>query len=306
MAKRIDLNFFPGFKRKAISFTIDDGNLKLDEKFISYVKPAGIVGTFNLVSSYITPSKREAYQNLYRDYEIANHQKYHPMWMRDSSLPVAEEEFNPDTADKNKIYKTGVEGLYYYCMKNLDRWFKACDEENYLRFVEDGKRELEEIFGVEIKDFVWPYGRQPSPALAEGLKNMGYRSVRGVVYDGFDLPEDRMNWGFYATYKNMLERAEEFERLSDDGKLKAFIFGVHAHDFENAGRWDVLEDFCKLYGNRENDFYYARVGEIFDCEDAIKAATVSETEIKNNSSIPLYAEIDGERVIIAPLSSVNV
>ncbi len=306
MAKRIDINFYPGFKRKAISFTIDDGNLKLDEKFISYVKPAGIKGTFNLVSNYITPSKREAYRELYRDYEIANHQKYHPMWLRNPDLPIADEEFDKETADGDKLYKTEVDGLYYFFAKNMQRWFKGADEENYLRFAEEGRRELEEIFERKIKDFVWPYGRQPSPVLAEGLKNMGYRSVRGIVYDGFDLPEDRMNWGFYANYKNMLERAEAFDKLADDGKLKAFIFGVHAHDFENAGRWDVLEDFCKLYGNRENDFYYATVGEIFDCEDAIKSAVITKNEIQNNSDKALYAEIGGERVVIAPRANVSI
>lgn len=303
MTKKIDLNFYPGFLRKAISFTIDDGNLKLDEKFISMVKPAGIKGTFNLVSSFITPSKREAYIELYRGYEITNHQKYHPMWLKNPDLPVSDEEFNPETSDKDMLYKTGIPGLYYFFKKNNSRWFKGADTENYLRFVAEGKRELEDVFGCQIKDFVWPYGRQPSPELAEGLKNMGYRSVRGVVYDGFDLPEDRMNWGFYATYKNMLERAEVFENLADDGKLKAFIFGVHAHDFENAGRWDVLEDFCRLYGNRQDEFFYASVGEIFDCEDAIKSAEITECEIKNNSDKTLYVEIDGKRVTIEAYSS---
>ena len=306
MARKIDLNFYPDFKRKAISFTIDDGNLRLDEKFIAYVKPAGIKGTFNLVSSFITEGKREAYREQYRDYEIANHQKYHPMWSRNSTLPITDEEYNPETADTEKLYKTGVDGLYYYYANNMKRWFKAADDENYLRFVKEGHEELEALFGRKIKDFVWPYGRQPSPVIAEGLKEMGYRSVRGVAYDGYDLPEDRMNWGFYATYRNMLERAEEFDNLPDDGKLKAFIFGLHAHDFENAGRWDVLEDFCKAYGNRENDFYYATVGEIFDREDAIKLAEISDTQIKNNSDLPLYAEIDGERVVIPANSSINI
>lgn len=306
MAKMVDLNFYPGFKRKAISFTIDDGNLKLDGKFISLVKPAGIKGTFNLVSSFISANEREAYVLQYQDYEIANHQKYHPRWLKNPDLPIADEEFNEETADKDKLYKTGVDGLYYFFVEYAQRWFKGADEENYLRFVEEGKRELEEIFDRKIKDFVWPYGRQASPTLAEGLKNMGYRSVRGVVYDGFDLPEDRMNWGFYATYKNMLERAEAFDMLVDDGKLKAFIFGVHAQDFEDAGRWDVLENFCKAYGNRENDFFYGAVGEIFDCEDTIKNAEISETEIKNNSEKPLYAEINGERVVIPPKTSISI
>jgi len=298
MENKIDLNFYPGFKRKAISFTIDDGNLKLDEKFISIVKPAGIKGSFNLVSSYITPSKRESYKELYRGYEITNHQKYHPMWIREPDLPVSDEEFDPETANKDMLYKTDVPGLYHYCMKRMNRWFLGADTENYLRFVDEGKRELEEIFGCEIKDFVWPYGRQPSDALAKGLLERGYRSVRGVVYDGFELPEDRMNWGFYATYQNMLKRAELFDALEDDGELKAFIFGVHAHDFENAGRWDVLEEFSKLYGKRENDFFYASVGEIFECEDAIKQAEITETEIKNNSNRDLYVKINGRECVI--------
>ena len=51
----IDLHFFPGWTRKSISFTIDDGNIAMDEKFLSIVKPAGIKGTFNLC----TPERNE-------------------------------------------------------------------------------------------------------------------------------------------------------------------------------------------------------------------------------------------------------
>ena len=40
--------YFPGFTQKAITFSIDDGNLKHDKTFIDIVKPAGIKGTFNL------------------------------------------------------------------------------------------------------------------------------------------------------------------------------------------------------------------------------------------------------------------
>ena len=46
--KNVDINFFPGWVRKSVTFTIDDGNIKMDKKFLDIVKPAGILGTFNL------------------------------------------------------------------------------------------------------------------------------------------------------------------------------------------------------------------------------------------------------------------
>ena len=52
--KQIDLNFFPGWVRKSITFTIDDGNMKLDRKFLDITEPAMLKGTFNLN----TPLKR--------------------------------------------------------------------------------------------------------------------------------------------------------------------------------------------------------------------------------------------------------
>ena len=49
-SKKIDLKFFPGWTRKSVTFTIDDGNVAMDKKFLDIVRPAGILGTFNLCS----------------------------------------------------------------------------------------------------------------------------------------------------------------------------------------------------------------------------------------------------------------
>ncbi len=295
--KNIDLNYYEGWTRKAISFTIDDGSLKLDKKFIDIVKPYGIKGTFNLISNFITEDKREAYRELYSDYEIANHMKFHPMGLRDGfEIKYSAERFDPETADKRYLYKSDRDGQYFYYVGS--RWFYAVDNESYIRLVNEGKAELEDIFGVgRIKDFVWPYGLQ-SQSLQKEIKKLGYRSVRGTVYQGFDLPLDRGNWGFYADCNNMAEKADSYDALADDGKLKALIFGVHSQDFENSGKWGVLEDFCRKLGNRPHDFFYGTVGDIFDREDAIRAARVSDKEIINDSPIPLYVKVDGKKILI--------
>lgn len=41
---------YPGFTRRALTFTIDDANIACDKKFIDHVKKGGIRGTFNLCS----------------------------------------------------------------------------------------------------------------------------------------------------------------------------------------------------------------------------------------------------------------
>ena len=80
--KKIDLKFFPGWTRKSISFTIDDGNMTWDRKFIDITRPHGIRGTFNLCRDRL-PEDAELCREFYRGYEIANHCNYHPFALRD-------------------------------------------------------------------------------------------------------------------------------------------------------------------------------------------------------------------------------
>ena len=69
--------YFPGFTRKSVTFSIDDGNIDFDKPFLDILKPAGIKGTFNLTEPRrLTP---EEYRAFYEGYEIANHCQHHPM-----------------------------------------------------------------------------------------------------------------------------------------------------------------------------------------------------------------------------------
>jgi len=300
--KRIDANFFPGWVRKSITFTIDDGNVRLDRKFLDITEPAGLKGTFNLN----TPLKRldaQGYRDFYRGYEIANHCKYHAYGFTDhTSRELKNEPFDRETADKAYIYPTEEEGIYRVYTYN---WCYLATNEAYLDCTKKATEELEAVFGKgTIRDYVWPCGEQKNDALIEKLKaEGGFRSLRktGCVGDStrFALPADRMAWSYNANNNNMREFSKLFAEYPDDGELKFFCFGVHSHDFENDDNWDVLENFCREFGNRPNDFWYASVGEIFDYEDAIKALVITETEIKNDSDIDLYVKIDGDPKVIA-------
>lgn len=54
---KVDINFFPGWKRKAVTFSYDDGALsdcRLEEIFSKY----GLKCTYNISSSFIGAGSR--------------------------------------------------------------------------------------------------------------------------------------------------------------------------------------------------------------------------------------------------------
>lgn len=314
MKHTVDKNYFPGFVRKAITFTIDDGNIENDRKFIDIVRPAGIFGTFNLCSP--TALSPEEYRELYDGFEIANHVKLHPeLFVPGVEYSFSDEPFIRETADPQKLYPhESEEGVFYinncYYGTRTDRWFRICDPDTYIRFIEECKGDLEEVFGEgSVRSFVWPFGKQHDYVkVLDYVKNAGYYGARdaGTPLDDFSMPVDRMNWMYAANDRDLLSKMEAFEALPDDGELKFFCFGVHSIDYEIAGRWGDLLAFAEKYGNRREKYYYASVGEIFEYEDAIASLRVTDSAITNPSGIPLYVMLDGEPTIIAAKSTVKL
>lgn len=317
--KRVDINYFPGWTRKSITFTIDDGNFEMDKKFLDIVRPAGIFGTFNL--HHWDKATPEFYRELYNGYEIANHCEKHAIAIdEDISSELSSEPFDANRPDYEHYYKAeeGVYLVHIYKIwgKNTGTydpprgWHTVSPNEYYNRFADRTRKGLEDIFGEgSVKGFAWPHGRG-SDGAREHLKAAGYQNIRktGTLLDttGFALPEDRFNWTYNASHAELLSCAEKYEKYPDDGKLKFFSIGVHSVDYERADKWGDLLAFAEKYGNRPNDFYYASVGDIFSYEDAVKALRVTDTEIENPSDIPVYVTVDGNPLIITAKTTVEI
>lgn len=301
----IDKNFFPGWTRKSVTFSIDDGNFRLDTKFLEIMRPKGFKGTFNLVSSYINPNEGEKWRELYRGYEIANHCKYHPfVFLPGVEYHLSGLPFDRETAKDELLYNAEIDGMYY--IKNKNNWRRIATVERYKQCVTDGHRELEAVFGEgSVRGYVWPYNKQNSPEIFAWLKEQGYFHIRrSLCLDPeFSMPTDRHLFNINAWYTNLPETSAAYDSLADDGNLKFFCLGTHSHDFENNGVWHLLVDFAERFGNRPNDFYYASISEIFDYEDALNALSVTEKEIINNSDLAVYIKVNGEKVMISPHSS---
>ena len=112
----VDKNYFPGWVRKSVTFTIDDGNIPMDRKFLDIVRPAGIKGTFNLCSHNLGYMDADGYREFYNGYEISNHMKHHMCAMRDEwSFPVSDEPFDKSTSDENYRYLHESGAWWIHC-----------------------------------------------------------------------------------------------------------------------------------------------------------------------------------------------
>lgn len=294
--KNIDVNYFPGWKRKSIAFTIDDGNLKLDPKFIEIVKRHKIKGTFNLTEIRDDP---KIYLDLYNDFEIANHIKYHPLAFEENQeYEIVDYPYSKENAKVGRIHKTSDPRIFIE-----NHGWKVVTNDVYCLWIDENKKELEALFGKgRIKDFVWPYHEMANKELFDLVAKKGYRSMRktGEVKDStnFDFPADRNRWSYNAHPTHMKEIMELYKAYPDDGKLKFFVFGLHGFDYEDNNLWGLLEEECAYFGDDNKEYYTAGVGELFAYEDAVKGLIINEKEIINNSDLDVYGKIDNKCVII--------
>ena len=315
---KIDTNYYPGFVRKSVTFTIDDGDIAKDKLFLNIVKPAGIIGTFNICRT--TDTSSEEYLSLYEGYEVANHHRLHALPFRETAdfhtgksfESILKDELYHSGADTNYAYKTSIEGHYYinyhyYAESYLGKtsWHAMASDETYFKYADITKNDIEALFGEgSVVGFAYPHGKL-TETVKQYLIDAGYLYARktGTLKNstGFALPDDRFEWTYNADVSCLLDVMAQYDALSDDGNLKFFAFGVHAADFD--GKWNVLEEFAKLYGNRPDDFWYASNRDIFEYEDAIKALEISEEKIVNNSDITVFITVNDEKVII-PANSV--
>ncbi len=308
---RADKNFYPGYVRKAMTFTLDDGNLTYDKIFFSYTEPAGFKGVVNLVSSAITAANKAQYIEMYSDYEIGNHGKYHAFRLLESEKSrISNAAFNEATADQSKLYRNSQNSkLYHMYVPGVSGWRMGMLVEDFKQAVIDGTNELEDIFDREIGYYAFPNGyRDTDTGLPEYIEALGYYAVRktGTLgsLTGFSLPADYKYITYNATVDDLLYNAKAYNDLADNGALKYFCFGLHAYDYN--GKWDILKEFCDLYGNRPDTFWYATDREIFDYVNAVKALKLEKDRVVNDSDVTVYIKVDGEKKTVPARSFLTV
>ncbi len=262
---------FPDFRYKAVTLSYDD-NCVHNKTLLKIIDEYGLKCTFNLNSGRFAA---DSCGRMMTESETAE-------CFRDSKHEVA------------------VHGENHMSLAECDRAFIAKD-------VLCDRIALERIFGRIVKGMAYANGSF-NEKTAEILKSCGINYARTTVSSGnFDIPTDwlKLSPTCHHNDPKLNELTDEFLKDYDDEdnykhkRPKLFYLWGHAYEFGDKDNWDVLVNFCKKTGKRD-DVWYATNGEVYNYVKAFESLeySVSYTVIKNPTATDIYLNYFGEQLMI--------
>ena len=227
---------FPEFKDKAVTLSYDDG-VAQDKRLIEIMSRYSLKGTFNLNSGMFG--------------RIATHT---------SGRMTTEEALRLYTESGNEV---AVHGYKHISLADVDSAVAIND------IIEDRKA-LEALFGRVIKGMAYANGSY-NDSVVEQLKLCGIHYARTTESTrDFKLPKDWLRLGATCHHNDprLMELAEKFVTFSVGeyhwrNYPRMFYLWGHSYEFDNDNNWNVIEEFAKYVGGRE-DIWYSTNGEIYD------------------------------------------
>ncbi len=258
---------YPGFLKKALTFSFDDGT-EQDIEFIRILNKNKLKATFNLHYAHTQLLKklpREEILAIYNEedgHEIANHSYTHLFL---NQLPAGAAAWE----------------------------------------IIEGRKVLEETFSRIVRGFAYPFGTVVcSPQVVQTVRDCGVAYARTTHSTGsFALPDDWMmlNPTCHFEDKNLFELAERFLGETVNWAPHMFYLWGHSFEFDKDGGWEKIEKFCEMMAGRD-DIWYATNIEICDYVNACRRiqASVKRDRFYNPTNTTLYLQIEDERFTIAP------
>ena len=314
----VNANYYPGFTRKAVTFSIDDGNATFDKILLDLYNKYGYKATFNLngsVSNY----------SIYAGHEIANHgchtdpikttaENPYPLStvltnIRKLNVTLNEKLAENPSIDNDKVtsyvhpYTSGYRFL-------SDKVYTDAAELSALAalFTAEGKTEYTaaKLGTMTEAEIYFAY------LSALGITANRYANGYSVTLNGYALPDDFMMWvptlhqaslnssstsGYVNSYAN------GYRDLADDGKLKLFYAWGHGIEITNAdhptgggaSRPVAAADGEALLQMFAGDEYYKdTVSGIREYVEATRSLVVADGTVHNPSSVSVYITVTVE------------
>lgn len=220
---------FPGKKRKAITFSFDDG-VTQDRRLVELFNKYNLKCTFNINSLSLGMGGRVAYdgfeadhhkieiaevKTLFQGHEVAVHTSHHP--------------------DLTKI-----------------------SDDDIKVEVEEDRLFLEKLVGYKIFGMAYPFGTTDERVINVLATQTPIKYSR-VVWSNYSFArqENLLNLRPSAhclEWEKLYQLADEFFSLSPDEDIIFYIWG-HSYEFDFENTWDKWEEFLKYIANK-SDVYY--------------------------------------------------
>lgn len=251
--------YYPDFKEKALTFSYDDGQV-FDRRLVQMFNKYGLKATFHLNSGTLG---QEGF--------------------------VTKEEL-PALYEGHEIACHGVQHAFL---------LHLAKEQMVNEFYHD-RLALEEYTGRIIRGCSYAYGDY-NDQVVETLKTLGFAYSRTVnSTGGFQAPADFLRWTPTCHHNGAFGKlSDDFLHVPPYRKLALFYIWGHSFEFEREGNWEQMEELCKKLSGQDDVWYTTNI----DYANYMNAArmlnfSADGKRVQNLSAISIYAEIDGERVIL--------
>ncbi|MBE5961446.1 MAG: polysaccharide deacetylase [Lachnospiraceae bacterium] len=249
---------FPGGKFKVLTMSYDDGKQE-DRRLVSIFNQYGIKGTFHL------------------NYGLM-----------DQDIRINKEEIK-------ELYKGHEVSAHTYTHPTIAR----CPSEMIVEQVMEDRKGLESIVGYPIRGLSYPNGSY-NDKIKELLPHLGIRYARIVGNsDWFDMPKDFLEWKATCHHNHdLLELGKQFVELTKKQYLYMMYVWGHSYEFSRDNNWEVMEEFCKMIGNRD-DIWYATNIQIVDYMDVIERLQFSAKGdiVYNPSAASAWLVVNDEKYV---------
>lgn len=329
----VNANYYPGFTRKAVTFSIDDGSATYDPILVELYNRYGFKATFNI---YGNPT-----YSIYAGHEIANHGCHEDGIKTSSTSPYTLSTVLTKIKEQNDKLNTGIAANPSIDNDSVTSYVHPYT--SGYRFLSDtvytDETELSALAALFTAEGKTEYNVEKLAKMTEAeiycayLNAIGITSNRyatgynaaGYAANGYDLPEDFMLWeptmhqymiksssadGYTNTYAN------GFRDLADDGKLKLFYAWGHGQEIVTEGdatgtklAASALEAFLQMFAGDE--YYKDTVSGIREYVGATRSLIVADGTILNPTDVAVYitVSVDGgeaERVVLGAGESYTV
>jgi hypothetical protein len=251
---------FPEGKHKVLTMSYDDGKEE-DRRLVSIFNENGIKGTFNLNAGIDWDDKR---------------------------IPLSE---------YKDLYQGHEVASHTYTHPTIER----CPIDQVLAQVIEDRKGLEKLVGYSVRGMAYPNGSY-TKQIQDILPKLGIKYARVVGNsDNFAMPVNYMEWKATCHHNhNLLELGQQFIDLFKKQYLYMMYVWGHSYEFSDRNNWEVIEEFCKLAGNREDIWYAANI-QIYDYMDAANRLqyAADASFVYNPSAMSVWISVD-KKIIEIP------
>ena len=174
-----------------------------------------------------------------------------------------------------------------------------CPMEEVVDQIMEDRKVLEDAVGYPIRGMSYPNGSF-SQEIIDVLPALGIRYARTVgSTDSFAMPENFLRWTATCHHNHNLQKlGEEFVGLFKKQYLYMMYVWGHSYEFGLQDNWEVMENFCKLVGRRD-DIWYATNIEIVDYMDAAKRLqfTAKLDKVYNPSFQSVWIAVNDNQIV---------